>query len=65
MDTESSGSQFYITVGTPHHLDGVHTVFGAVVEGQAVVDEIAAGEIEAGTTDRPRDPVVIQSTEVL
>lgn len=64
-DTDSSGSQFYITVGNPHHLDGVHTIFGAVVSGQAVVDEIAAGEIEADTTDRPRDPVVVTSTEVL
>jgi cyclophilin family peptidyl-prolyl cis-trans isomerase len=64
-DTESSGSQFYLTVGTPHHLDGVHTVFGAVLEGQSVVDEIAAGEIEAGHTDRPRDPVAVVSTEVV
>lgn len=65
VDTESSGSQFYITVGTPHHLDGVHTVFGAVLEGQSVVDEIAAGEIEAGQTDRPRDPVMVTSTAVV
>ncbi len=65
IDTDSSGSQFYITVGSPHHLDGVHTVFGAVIDGQAVVDEIAAGEIEANTTDRPRDPVVVNSTDVL
>ncbi|MCI0547184.1 MAG: peptidylprolyl isomerase, partial [Candidatus Rokubacteria bacterium] len=64
-ETESSGSQFYLTVGSPHHLDGVHTVFGTVLEGQAVVDEIAAGEIEAGTADRPRDPVVLRSTEVI
>ena len=65
VDTESSGSQFYITVGNPHHLDGVHTIFGAVISGQAVVDEIAAGEIETDTTDRPRDPVVVNTTEVL
>jgi peptidyl-prolyl cis-trans isomerase B (cyclophilin B) len=65
VDTDSSGSQFYITVGSPHHLDGVHTVFGTVLDGKAVVDEIAAGEIEAGTTDRPRDPVVVNSTDVV
>ncbi|MBI4347006.1 MAG: peptidylprolyl isomerase [Elusimicrobia bacterium] len=36
----SNGSQFFIThVPTPH-LDGVHTVFGQVSQGQGVVDAI-------------------------
>lgn len=65
MDTESSGSQFYITTGAPHHLDGQHTVFGTVVSGQEVVDEISSGGIAAGTVDRPQDPVVVQRAEIL
>jgi cyclophilin family peptidyl-prolyl cis-trans isomerase len=65
VDVESSGSQFYITVGSPHQLDGTYTIFGTVLEGKTVVDEIAAGEIEAGQVDRPRDPVVIRSAEVV
>ncbi|MEM7307126.1 MAG: peptidylprolyl isomerase [Planctomycetota bacterium] len=65
IDTESSGSQFYITTGTPHHLDGQHTIFGAVLDGTAVVDEIASGEIAEGQTDRPRDPVSLNSTDVV
>ncbi len=42
----------YTTVGGTPHLDGSYTVFGEVVEGLSVVDEIAAVE-----TDRRNRPV--------
>ncbi|HID73794.1 MAG TPA: peptidylprolyl isomerase [Thermoplasmata archaeon] len=40
----SNASQFYITHRTTGWLDGVHTVFGQVVEGQEVVDAIHQGD---------------------
>ena len=40
----TNGSQFFITHGPTDWLDGKHTVFGYVVEGQNVVDAVAQGD---------------------
>lgn len=61
-DTESSGSQFYITTSDVHSLDGAYTVFGVVVEGKDVVEAIGAAPVDG---EKPLEPVVIESTEVL
>jgi peptidyl-prolyl cis-trans isomerase B (cyclophilin B) len=44
QDPDSAGSQFYITLGPAHFLDGKYTVFGRVTSGMNVVDGIRVGD---------------------
>ncbi|PPA69993.1 peptidylprolyl isomerase [Jeotgalibacillus proteolyticus] len=48
--------------GTPW-LDGNHTVFGQVIEGLDIVDEIAAVEVDANS--KPTEDVVIEKIEII
>lgn len=41
----TNGSQFFITHLPAHWLNGAHTVFGRVLEGQNVVDSIRPGDV--------------------
>jgi len=60
----SGGSQFFIIPldSEPYHLDGVHTVFGKVIEGCDAITELS--EVSTGEMDRPIIPVIIYSAEV-
>jgi cyclophilin family peptidyl-prolyl cis-trans isomerase len=41
---DTGGSQFFITLGPQHHLDGRYTVFGRVTEGMEHVDALQVGD---------------------
>jgi cyclophilin family peptidyl-prolyl cis-trans isomerase len=58
----SGGSQFFITFRPTPHLDGVHTVFGRVVEGMDVVASLQRRDPD---TENPPEPDTIVSAEVL
>ncbi len=42
MEPNSAGSQFFIMHETSPHLDGQYATFGKVVEGEDIIDKIAA-----------------------
>ena len=58
----TNGSQFFLCqVATPW-LDNRHSVFGKVIEGLDIIDNIA--NVPTGAGDRPRTDVVLESVEI-
>ncbi|MFA6430971.1 MAG: peptidylprolyl isomerase [Candidatus Margulisiibacteriota bacterium] len=55
----TNGSQFFITVVPTPWLTNHHTIFGQVVEGQNIVDEIV--NVSRDQKDRPTEPVILKS----
>lgn len=41
----TGGSQFFVVLAPQPHLDGVHTVFGRIVDGLDVIDDIQRDDV--------------------
>ncbi len=60
---DTNDSQFFITATDTRHLDFNHSVFGFLVRGEEVRQQIAAVPVDIN--NRPVSPVVIESAEII
>ena len=58
----SNGSQFFVTTVPTPHLNGLHTIFGQIVQGQDVADAISL--VQSGPGNRPVTPVIILGIDI-
>ena len=62
---DSSGSQFYLTASPQHQFDSGYVVYGTILEGLEVIEEISNGEIREDKAETPVELIEIISATVL
>ena len=58
---DTNNSQFFITEGAQRHLDFNHSIFGLLVEGESVRQQISNVAVDPENGDRPVADVVMES----
>ena len=58
----TNGSQFFITTVPTPHLNGAHTIFGRILNGQEVADAIS--KVPKDQNGRPIQPVTIETIQI-
>ncbi len=58
----SNGSQFFITFAPAPHLDGKNTVFGKLLEGWEVLDDMESVQVDKKS--RPLEKMEIKSITI-
>ena len=58
---DTNDSQFFITEGPQRHLDFNHSIFGQIIEGDAVREGISRTKV---TSDRPDTEISIKAAEI-
>ena len=74
-DPDSGGTEFYISLAPRPHLDGHYTLFGQLIAGEAVLDQIASTPVKEIWLDNPGGkpyafhapvtPIVIQRIRIV
>jgi len=60
---DSNGSQFFITYGPAPHLDGNYTIFGKVLSGMDVVEQLTPRDPQPGSRLPPGDKLISVTIE--